>query len=188
MLKHTASESTCVCCSAETIYCAGNTLTLFQRVWLKSNSRVRSPPGYNFSIMSRPALTREQTQEVLMVALFVPLPVMAMPETPATSLTTTTPVTIDAGDVLSHESRVARVSSRVCSFLKLLSEKLRWKLDLPQMLPTLSPQRLLTRKRKHIDLFPTRSSLSVMTTQQRRRLDHQRLHQLWPGLSLLPAD
>ena len=119
-----------------------------------------------------PVLSRDKTMEVLLESLFLPLPVY-----PASSLGDHEASTIQmastripAEDALRHSDRQIRIASRTCSFMKLLTEKINWRLgDLRLYLPK-TATRQLAAKRKHEEMMLHEPQENTLTYIRRRQL------------------
>ena len=119
-----------------------------------------------------PVLSRDQTMEVLLESLFLPLPVypVSLLEDYTASNLEMASVRIQAEDALQHSDRQVRIASRTCSFMKLLTEKVNWRLgDLRLYLPK-TETRQLAAKRKHEEMMLTEPRENTLTYHKRRQL------------------
>ena len=119
-----------------------------------------------------PVLSRDQTMEVLLESLFLPLPVYPASysgDHTASNLQMASTRT-QADDTLQHSDRQVRIASRTCSFMKLLTEKVNWRLgDLRLYLPKTATRQLAT-KRKHEDMMLHEPQENTLTHHRRRQL------------------
>ena len=119
-----------------------------------------------------PVLSRDQTMEVLLESLFLPLPVYPASNSgdhTASNLQMAS-TRIQADDTLQHSDRQIRIASRTCSFMKLLTEKVNWRLgDLRLYLPKTATRQLAT-KRKHEEMMLHEPQENTLTHPRRRQL------------------
>ena len=119
-----------------------------------------------------PVLSRDQTMEVLLESLFLPLPVYPVSHSgdyTASNLEMASS-RIQAEDALQHSDRQVRIASRTCSFMKLLTEKVNWRLgDLRLYLPKTATRQLAT-KRRHEEMMLHEPQENTLTYHRRRQL------------------
>ena len=119
-----------------------------------------------------PVLSRDKTMEVLLESLFLPLPVYpaSSPGDHEASTIQMASTRIPADDALRHSDRQIRIASRTCSFMKLLTEKINWRLgDLRLYLPK-TATRQLAAKRKHEEMMLHEPQENTLTYLRRRQL------------------
>ena len=119
-----------------------------------------------------PVLSRDKTMEVLLESLFLPLPVYPASSSGDHEASTIhmASTRIPADDALRHSDRQIRIASRTCSFMKLLTEKINWRLgDLRLYLPK-TATRQLAAKRKHEEMMLHEPQENTLTYLRRRQL------------------
>ena len=110
--------------------------------------------------------------EVLLEAMFMPLPVYphSAADSSSSSNLALAATRTDADDALLYPDRQVRLASRVCSFMKLLAEKVNWKRGTQSICAPTTAPRQLSKKRKHDELLLTSPTRDIMTYHQKRQL------------------
>ena len=110
--------------------------------------------------------------EVLLESLFMPLPVYPIPAPEAAWVNNLDMAgfRIPADDAITHPDRQVRLASRVCSFMKLLTEKVNWRMGNPRLYIPPTTSRQLSRKRKHAEIMLTEPLDDDLSYHNKRQL------------------